>query len=552
MNLFTYLKTTPKKWWTRKLTDDLKKEIDHLIPSNIDYKEKMILLSNNILSPPICPVCNSQIKLTGSSYKKTCSTSCREKLKNNQSSLEKRKNTNLEKYGVENPAQLKEIQEKRIQTNKQKYGSGNSPLAIEKTRERAKTILQEKGKETLLEKYGVDNSSKIPGSYDKKKETLINNYGVDHYSKSEEFIEHRKSKYENYWKYFIPQHISFIGINDPSKELMDLYSNPNSRIEFICNNCNIQDEIATETMKYRIRNFGNCCSKCGNFDGNFSAKEKSVVEYVRSIYFGPILENKFSIIPPLELDIYLPELKIAIEFNGLFYHNDLRKPPQYHIDKTNKCLEKGIQLIHIFEDEWDYSKEIVKNRLKAKLGLETEKIFARKCTIKEIPHSLSSPFIEKYHIQGNAKSSIKLGLFYNNDLVSVMTFSYPNKMKGQKNVSNHWELLRYCSKTTVVGGPSKLFSYFRKNYNPEYIISFSDKRWNTGNLYEQLGMTYVGDTKLNYFYFLKDKRENRIGHRKTKDDDQELTEEMNRRKQGYLRIWDCGSKKYEWKKESSI
>ena len=171
---------------------------------------------------------------------------------------------------------------------------------------------------------------------------------------------------------------------------------------------------------------------------------------------------------------------------------------------------------------------------------------AKNCIIKPLSTSDEKCFLEKNHIQGTANSSAAYGLYFNNTLVSTMTFRKPNKAKGQENIDGHWELLRFCSvlDTHVVGGAGKLLKHFIKTHCPIQILSFADRRWSNGNLYKRLGFEQKKSTLLNYWYIKNKQRYHRFGLRKNKNDDQSLTEYENRLAQGYLRIWDCGSSKW--------
>ena len=281
-----------------------------------------------------------------------------------------------------------------------------------------------------------------------------------------------------------------------------------------------------------------------------------------------IIKNKFiistnnrNIISHSELDIYIPYKKFAIEFDGIMYHsygksksskfnNFKDEDKYYHIYKTNKCNKLSITLLHIFENEWNYKKEIWKSVILNKLGL-SNKIFARKCIIKEISYLDSKNFLEENHLQGSCLSKINIGLFYNNELVSLMTFG-----KSRFNKNYDWELLRFCNKlnTSVIGGASKLLKYFRNNYKGS-IISYANKRWSNGNLYKKLGFNLVRETEPNYFYFLPNENilYNRIlfqKHKlksKLKIFDENLTETQNMYNNGYRKIYDCGNYVFELK-----
>ena len=218
------------------------------------------------------------------------------------------------------------------------------------------------------------------------------------------------------------------------------------------------------------------------------------------------------------------------------------------------CEKNGIHLIHIFEDEWLNKKEICKSRIINKLML-SERIYARKCNIINVSKEITKKFLDDNHIQGNVNSSLNYGLEYKGELVSLMTFGKLRKNLGRSSISDSYELLRFCNKIgySVIGGASKLFSFFKEKNNPSYIVSYADIRWSNGNLYEQMKFTLSHISKPNYFYVINNERKNRFGYRKdvlvkkygcSIDD----TEHNFCKNKGWYRIYDCGTKVYEWKK----
>lgn len=288
------------------------------------------------------------------------------------------------------------------------------------------------------------------------------------------------------------------------------------------------------------------CSKCGQ---TYDKTEQEIKDFITDLGFS-YLENTRKIIQPYELDIVVPTKNIAIEFNGLYWHSDEHKPNNYHLIKTNKCEHKGYQLIHIFEDEWLDKREIVKSRLSYLLGVVGEKIHARKCIIKNVDSSTTSKFLIDNHIQGYVRSKINLGLYCGEELVSIMTFGSLRKNLGSVSIDGNFELLRFCNKlnTTVVGGANKLLQHFIKTFKPIEIISYADRRWSTGNVYEKLGFEFVHNSKPNYFYLIDRKRENRFKYRKDvlvkEGFDKSKTEKQIMKDRGINRIYDCGTKKY--------
>lgn len=195
------------------------------------------------------------------------------------------------------------------------------------------------------------------------------------------------------------------------------------------------------------------------------------------------------------------------------------------------------------------SSNIVKSIIGARLGKLSNKIYARNCTIKTINVKTAKAFLDSNHLKGYNKCSVRYGLFHNDVLVSVMTFSKSNISRK----SHEWEIDRFCSiiNTSIIGGASKLFKAFIRDCKPTSIISYADSRWGTGKLYSQLGFEKISDTVPNYWYFMPNelKRYHRYSLRKNSNDDQSLTEYENRLKEGWFRIWDCGSSKWRWSKK---
>ena len=238
----------------------------------------------------------------------------------------------------------------------------------------------------------------------------------------------------------------------------------------------------------------------------------------------------------------------------MYWHSEKNnKLSNYHLNKTTEANKIGIRLIHIFSDEWLNKKNIVKSKLKSIITKNKENtIFARKCTVKEIDPQTKNTFLNKYHIQGEDKSQIKLGLFYNDILSAIMTFSKPRLALGGKlSYENIYELSRYASSQYIVGGGNKLIKYFTKTYKPKSIYSYSDNRWTdpNNNMYLKMGFKIEKTSTPNYFYtkdyLVRIHRYNfnkfnlkKIGADITKTE-HKIMEEM-----GYTKIWDCGTTKY--------
>jgi hypothetical protein len=301
-------------------------------------------------------------------------------------------------------------------------------------------------------------------------------------------------------------------------------------------------------------NLNNRCPHCA-LKGK-SGKEIEVLDYIKNIYSGEVIHT-FKL-NNTEIDIFIPDLNIGIEYNGLYWHSEQNgKDKKYHIDKTNRMFENGYRLIHIFEDEWINKQDIVKSKLNHILGLNNgERIYARKSQVQVIDSKTKNAFLENNHIQGSDLSSISLGLFYEKELVSVMTFSKPRGGIGKNTGKDgYYELVRFASlkDKVVVGAFGKLLEYFKKNYVFKKIITYADLRWSVdSNIYEKIGFKNVRTTTPNYWYADRNYRYHRYGFRKQvlKDKfpelyDSSLTEFEIMNQSSYYRIWDCGNLVYE-------
>ena len=295
----------------------------------------------------------------------------------------------------------------------------------------------------------------------------------------------------------------------------------------------------------------NCCPVCHPHEqAKRSRGETELYDFIVSLGVTAI-SNHRGILGKKEIDIYLPEHQIAIEYNGLYWHSEKLLESIGHSktkdnEKRVSLNNLAIRYIAVFEDEWINQPEIVKSRLANLLQKTPTIIHARKCEIRTIDSSTASRFCENNHIQGKGRSNARYGLYHNGELVSIMTFSKSNLSRKVAD----WELNRFCSKlnTNVVGGASRLFAAFVREHDPSTIITYADSRWSQGDMYRRLGFTFSHQTVPNYWYALPNemRRIHRFALRKNKEDDQSKTEKQLRDEAGNMRIWDCGSSKWKW------
>jgi len=303
------------------------------------------------------------------------------------------------------------------------------------------------------------------------------------------------------------------------------------------------------------------CPKCEeNFLNSRSKEEGSLARWLKENTTETIIINKrFNCNGKIyEGDIVIEDKKLIIELNGLFWHSEIHgnKNKNYHINKLNSLNKLGYDIIQIFEDEWVYKPDIIKNKLLYKLGYyrNKEKIYARKCNIKSIDNVTANNFIEKTHIQGKTNASYCYGAFYKNELIAVMTFSKLRLGVGNnKNNKDSYEIVRFSTVNDrlVIGIAGKLFCKFIKDHNPVKIISYVDRRWSSeDNVYNSLKMKLIKITSPNYWYVKKLSREYRFKYNKRKlvsmGNNPNLTEWEIMQSMGYDRIWDCGHYKYQW------
>lgn len=444
-----------------------------------------------------CIICNKPYSPTPDK-RQTCSKSCSEELK---------KRNNLEKHGVSNPMQHPVFRQNAVTTCLEKYQASN-PFQVEE--------FKRKGRLTNLAKRGVEYACQKNVS-----------------KKALEFFKDTKKVHYEYE--VLKKTVAML-----CKEL-DTYPDY------------ITEHLRKQGIELRIEH---CTSET----------QKEISEFVESLGVEIEINNRNQLVSKRtnrskEIDIFIPSLRIGIEFNGVYHHSEEFCDKNYHLDKTKLAESNNIHLIHIFSDDWLYKQEIVKRRLTQILGKANSKISARKCNVRELSSFETNTFLENYHIQGTVKSSVKLGLFFENKLVACMNFGKPrNHRETIIYAPDHYELLRFCSSENVVGGASKLFTYFVRNYNPSRVLSYADRHWTSSikkNIYDTLGFIKTSDGQLNYWYVIDDHRKHRFEFRKSElkrklqNFDSNLTEHQNMLNNGYYRIYGCGSLRYEWEKPTT-
>lgn len=450
-------------------------------------------------------------------------------------SAEKMKMTNLKKHGVAFPAQSAEIRQKQIQTNLKKYGVEHYFL-LPDVKKNAIVLSQSeeskaKRKQTNLDRWGVDNASKSQIIKEKTEKTNIQRYGV----KAPAMSTKVKDKY-------------FKSVLEKAKERYNLnilkYDNYSYFIN--CETCNQIYDIDTTLFYYRYKNNQVLCTFCNDPIANHCSEfESSVFEFVKLNWSGECIrsykyENK------KEIDIFIPELNLAIECNGIFWHSEKFKTNTYHLEKFNDLKNLGIDLIYVWEDDWEFKSDIVKSIIMNRLKLIDKKIYARNCEIKIVEDVKSiKAFLNKNHIQGYVPCKLNIGLYYNDELISIMCFSKKRK---------EMELCRFCSLigTNILGAGSKMFKYFINSTDFETIYSYADLSMFNGEFYKSIGFSFQYTTKPNYWWVIGRTRQHRFKWRKSKlismGHDSNKTEKEIMNSLTYHRIFGVGLAKYVYKK----
>lgn len=485
------------------LGDKSYKQIYDKISKDLHYSHTLVLYCflNDILSHPICE-CGNKLKFntTTKQFYKYCSTTC--KWNNNENIQDKKRNTCNEKYGS-------------INVLSSDYGKTKSKL-------------------TILQKYGVDNYTKTE---EYKNLAKTRKHSLETKEKMAE--THRISFYNS-----LPTRYSHCSPLFTLNEFEGVKGY--KQYKWRCNTCNNEFESSCDNGSSPICRF---CKPKG------TKHEQLLKTFIESLGENPI-HNWRGLPSKREIDLYIPSQNIGFEICGLYWHStaNYNYNKVNHISKHEECEKEGIRLITIFDDEIYNKKTLVLNRVKNSLNKIQRKIYARKCNIIDIDSMTCERFLNKYHIQGSIYGKYKYGLIYKNRLVAVMTFNKGRYATGHNQYENVYELGRFCtvSNFKILGGASKLFNHFIKTVRPSKIYSYSDNRWNSGKIYNTIGMTFVKNTVPNYFYtknFIE--RLNRLQYQKSNlknlpSYDSSLTEEEIMKREKFFRIYDCGSKLFEW------
>ena len=535
------------------------------------FKVKVYNYYHGIVSFPLCKICKNPVNFHNGKYSTYCSNVCSN---SDLDSISSRKDTMINKYGCLSLIGNEDTRKKIKETNLSRYGFETSSKSgeVKKKISKSKKNISSKKKDeinnkrivTNLIKYGVDNVAKSDDIKLKTIETNLNNYGYEFSIMSPEIINKRRNNYLN--KTGKSHHFQFQDIVNEmqvsrKKKMADKFLDKlstlnlsiidysNGRLNIMCDECKNSYNILIYVLYQRLNSNRTICTNCNPLYNKTSSYQSEIIKLMENNNIKYI-KNDRKILNGKEIDILIPDKNIGIEINGLYWHNEFYKDKYYHLNKKKSSLDKGIRLVHIWEDDWLYKKDICLSYLSNILGICNNRIYARKCEIREVTdiNEIKS-FLSTNHLQGFSPSQIKIGLYYNNELVSLMTF-------GKRNINSdsNFELIRFCNKLNhvVVGSATRLFNFFIKNYDFDSIISFSDESSFDGLVYEKMGFKFEHLSEPNYYWVVDGVRNHRFNFNKKRlvklGFDANKTEVEIMHERGYYRIWGCGQKKWIYEK----
>lgn len=493
--------------YNKELEEWIKKETSFLDSiEDVTISERIYYLKNDLKEIQLCPYCNKKplrLKKLDKGFYKTCGDdNCKKQGMSN---------------GAKSPRNWEDISKKAKETYAKNHNgythNMKDPEFLEKFKENFKKkhngvscgvmtdLAKENRKKVAEEKYGSIREMLVYGTVKK-----YGSLSACAKSTSKERAEKTKNLYYD-------RMLEKIKNFDFS-----LISDENGKLTLKCNKCGLEFNTSRYTLIYNYRHNKRFCPKCDYKNNTFRSNfEKSVADIVNSLYDEDIWYNRY--IGGIECDIIIPKLKIAIECNGVYWHSEEFKNRNFHYEKKKRVESEGYSLIQIWDDQWNNleKREIIISRLKNKLGIN-QKIYARKCIVKEISGSDCRKFLNEHHLQGWCPAKYHYGLFYNNELVQVMSISRSRKMlSGEK---NSWELIRLCTKKNlnIIGGFSKLISYIKKLNIFSELYSYVDNDWSSlkNNGYQKVGFEFVSDCGVDYWWNINGFRENRMRFTKHK------------------------------------
>jgi len=505
-------------WWKGKeLILQSIYDLTEFLDEEVSLSVRFYCVINAITEHPVCKVCNNHVKFSRQrkEFSDYCSNKC---IGKDPDVIERKNQTSIDNNGYVANFSSKQHKGKTKLTCLEKHGDENYNNP-------------DKNKETCLEKYGKESFTQTDQYNKQVKETCLERYDNEHWMKTDEYRE--MFSVDN-WRYS--------GWREKKDEITQDYIENKMSISEVGEKYCISKSHIYKIIRYFGLPTNLPQNKTEKAQCYVSLAENEVADYIATIYSGTIERSKRNLIWPQEVDIFLPDLNIAIEYNGTYWHSDLFKGRTYHKNKKQKLRDIGVNLISIYEFWWkdEIKQKIVKEKLQHIIGGTDERIYARKTTLKEISYKEISEFCDEFHIQGSRKTSLNYGLFDdNNELVSVMGLS---KYKGGT------EIVRYATSKSVVGGFSKMLSRCTGEIYSYLLLDFSSY---TSNVYEKTGFLLIKETPPSFHYIKNGVVLSRLQTMKHKlckvldKFDDSISAHDNMTNEGWLRVWNCGSLQYK-------
>lgn len=496
-------------------------------------------------------LCECGIQKKFRKFDKGYFTTCGSQECKNRSRFINLKKNNLEKYGVEHTSQLESTKNKHKETMLEKYGCEHNFTGE----------LRKKTYSKNLEKYGVKHALQRKECIDKRNETMINNHGTLN------MLHGEKARETNLLRYNTETPASSDKIKNKIKESSRIsklkkqiaklekfnitivrYISEKQYYQVICNKCKSNQTLAGCTLNSKLRMNIDPCTVCNPHIPSYSSNlENELRDWIISLG-EKVINNSKTVVSNSELDIYLPDRGIGFEFNGLYWHSELYKEPKYHQEKSREFLKNGVKIYHIWEDDWKFKKEKVKSRILNLLN-RNERIYARKCEIRQISGELAKRFFELNHLDETFNAKKYFGAFYRDELVSAMSFS-----KSRFDKSGDWEIIRFAnlSGKSVIGVASRLLKAFILNEMPNRIITYAKIDWTPDpsiSVYSKIGFNLIGETSPGKYWISDGLRHNRMNFTKKKlvlaGENKMLTADEIMHSKNKYKIFDSGNWKFE-------
>jgi hypothetical protein len=495
--------------------------------SDMSFTERLRMFVFDKIRHNVCNTCGVELRIWDSDdWKRFCSKKCAQshpdtkaKVASGQKSIdwdvaiEKRKQSMLERHGVEYYSQTESAKQAFVERTKIAWATSEQKQARLTTR-----------KQTNIERYGYEHNLSIVGA----RESAV----IKSSETKRKHSQERKIDIADKYRKSVCNSLAFDVITS-KKAMTVLYDVDKLSIIQISNEFDVhRDAIERALIRFNIQ-----IDNVREQSSLRSHKETSLFMWIQSICPSAVQSSRHG---RKQMDILVPEKRLIIEFNGVYWHSDAKlKTHRYHQMKHDYFVCAGYRYVQIWEDDWDRRTDTVKMFLTNLIGANCNRIGARRTTVVSLNTTEYKTFMETHHMQGESNASIRYGLMFDSKVVAAIGFIKDN---------DGYNLVRYAN-TNVTGAFSKLLTTFNRNYSPKWVKTFGDLEIvdQFDNVYLQNGFVEQYKLSPDYRYFnrLTHKREHKFAWRKSKFkrigyDVDNYTEHELSKQHGLLRCWDSG------------